>query len=127
MVAKHSNYSIQNHFPEGYESSKNLYEEFQNKLLALDSRIQPDPKKKYIGFKIGSKVVIAVSVLQSKLKLQLYRVEPSDLIDPNNKVKYKSNSFEDFNKYISMFDIVTIEDVDYGIGLSKQVIQKFFN
>ncbi len=127
MVNKHTEYSIQNHFPDGYENSKILYEIFQARLLELDSRIQADPKKKYIGFKIGSKVVVAVSTLQSKIKIHLYRVEPIDLIDSDNKVKYKTNSFEDYNKHVSYYDVNGLDDIEYALNLTNQVINKFFD
>jgi predicted transport protein len=127
MQSIHSEYTIESHFQNGRLTTKELFNEFVSKVQKIDSRVSLDPKKKYIGLKIGNKVAVAISPLQSKLKLQLYRVEPTDLNDPNQKVKYKTNSFEDFNKHISYFDISTKQDVDYGLDLTKQVLDKFFS
>lgn len=126
MQSTHSEYTIESHFQNGKLITKELFNEFVSKVQKIDNRISLDPKKKYIGLKIGNKVAVAISPLQSKLKLQLYRVEPTDLNDPNQKVEYKINSFEDFNKHISYFDISTKQDVDYGLSLTKQVLDKFF-
>lgn len=127
MQTTHSKYTVDSHFENGKQTTKELFDEFVSKVKQIDSRISLDPKKKYIGLKIGNKVAVAISPLQSKLKLQLYRVEPSDLNDPNQKVQYKTNSFEDYNKHISNFDINTRQDVEYGLLLTKQVLDKFFN
>lgn len=126
MNSKRSEYSIESHFINGQASTKKLFDEFLTKSQKIDNRIIPDPKKKYIGLKIGNRVAVAISPLQSKLRLQLYRVEPSDLEDPRKKVKYRTNSFEDFNKHISLVDIVTPQDVDYALSLTKQILNKFF-
>lgn len=126
MKSVKSKYSVDSHFENGRLIARDLYNEFAIKLKKMDNRISPDPKKKYIGFKIGKKVAVAVSPLQSKLKLQLYRVEPIDLNDPDKRVKYKTNSFEDFNKHVSYFDITNKQDIEYGLALTKQIIDKYF-
>ena len=125
MVNSHTSFTIQNHFPEGYENYKILYDVFQSNLIELDSRIQANPNKKYIGFIVGSKVVIAVSILQSKI--HLYRLEPDNLIYLNNKVKYKAKSFQGFNKHFSYTKVNRSDDINYAFNLTKQVINKYFN
>lgn len=126
MTKKTTNYSVEMHFPESYKTSFDNYRLFSKKLVATDPRISEEPKKLYIGFKVGKKVAVAVRVQQQKLVLELYRVEPSNLDDPKNKVSYKANSFEDFNKHVSIFSIRTADDVEYAINLSEQVLDKFF-
>lgn len=126
MARKDTNYSVEMHFPKNYDSSFENYKLFSSKLLETDSRFREEPRKLYIGFKVDGKIVVAVRVQQQKIILELYRVEPTDLNDPKSKVKYKNNSYEDFNKHVSIFDIRTTDDVMYGVNLSLQVLGKFF-
>lgn len=121
-----NNYSLKIHFPNGYEDVSKLYGHLSSTIQNLDSRIEEDPKKLYIGFKIERRVLVAVRVQKTKLCLELYRVEPSDLDDPKHKVRYKTGSFEDFNKHVSILDIRTDEDIRYALLLVKQVLDKFF-
>jgi len=126
MAKKETNYSVAMHFPKNYEKSFDNYKLFSQKLLNIDPRLTEEPKKLYIGFKISDKVAAAVRVQKQKLILELYRVEPADLRDEDNKVTYKNNSLEDFNKHVSLFYIRTVDDIDYAVDLSMQVIKKHF-
>ncbi len=126
MKQRKIDYTIDSHFANDYQSTRKLFDQFVSKLKKIDNRIEIIPMKQYIGIKIGARVVVAILVWQSKLKLHLYRVEPKDLNDPRGTVKYKTNSFEDFNKHISYFDIFNDQDLDYGLKLTTQVIDKFF-
>lgn len=121
-----NNYSLKLHFPDEYEDVSKLYSHLSSAIQSLDNRIKEDPKKLYIGFKIERRVLVAVRVQKTKLCLELYRVEPDDLDDPKHKVRYKTGSFEDFNKHVSILDVRSDEDIKYAVKLVEQVLGKFF-
>ncbi len=119
-------YTIEDHFKEWWNESKEIYENFKNKVLELDSRIEEDPKKWYIAYKVGNKVLIELYVYKSKLNIDFMKIEPKDLKDPEKKVFYKKNSIKHFKRHISTFSINNEDDIDYWIMLIKQVLKKFF-
>ncbi|OGK10867.1 hypothetical protein A2767_01465 [Candidatus Roizmanbacteria bacterium RIFCSPHIGHO2_01_FULL_35_10] len=119
-------YTISDHFKEGWEKSKELYEILEEKIFNLDARFTVSPQKYYIGFKIGNQVVIGVKIRKSKLIIRLNRVQPKDLVDPEKKVKYLKNSFEYYHKHISDYEFTDEKDIDYGVFLIKQVHEKFY-
>lgn len=117
-------YSVRDHIREDREKSKSLYEEFNEKVLSLDNRIEESPQKIYIWYKIWTKVVCGLNIHKNKIKLGLNRVKPEDLKDPEWRVEYKENSYRFYNKHLSHFEIHSSEDIDYAIFLIKQVISK---
>jgi hypothetical protein len=48
VVKELKTYTVEDHFKEDWSESKELYEELREKLLALDGRLEEDPKKQYI-------------------------------------------------------------------------------
>lgn len=117
-------YSVEDHFKKGWESSRELFNIIDERLLAIDPNIARDPKKVYIGYKIGSTVVFSIEIHKTSLCLQLYRFKPEDFSDPENKVTYQKNSFKYYSKHVSLFRIEAEEDIDYAIMLAKQVFKK---
>lgn len=106
--------------------SQNIYNALKPRILELDDRIEEIPTKSYIGFRIGRQVMVRIDIFKSKLVLGLNRVEPEDLDDPKNKVKYREFSYSYFGKHISDYVINDVKDIDYAIFLTKQVCDKFF-
>ncbi len=119
-------YSVDDHFKEGWDNSKELYEIIREKILNLDSRIIESPQKYYIGFKIGNQIVVGIESRKSKIIISLNRVQPKDLRDPEKKVRYRKNSYKYYNKHITEYDVLEEKDIDYGIFLIKQVYEKFY-
>lgn len=119
-------YAVQDHFQPHWESTKALFETMSQRILELDSRIEISPTKNYIGFKIDKSVVVALVTRSSKLVLDLPRVQPNDLKDPENRTKYVQGSFERWHKHLTRFNIKSEEDIDYAMMLSRQVYKKFF-
>ena len=72
-------YTIEDHFKEWWNESKEIYENFKNKVLELDSRIEEDPKKWYIAYKVGNKVLIELYVYKSKLNIDFMKIEPKSI------------------------------------------------
>jgi len=118
-------YSVEDHIKPNWSKAKELFDEFSQRVLELDPRFEIHPVKYYIGFNIENKNVIAVKVRTTKLLLELFRVQPKDLKDPEKRTKYKKNSFEYYNKHITQFDINSEDDIDYAMSLVKQVYKSF--
>lgn len=117
-------YTIDDHFKEDWTTSKELFSLLDEKLLSIDPNLVRDPKKIYIGYKVGAKVLFEVKAFKSKLTLGLYRVKPEDLRDPEKRLVYEKNSFKYYNKHISDFCINNEDDIDYAVMLAKEVFKK---
>lgn len=120
-------YSVQDHFQPNWETTKVLYEVMSQRILELDSRIEITPTKNYIGFKIDKSIVVALNTRSTKLILDLPRVQPEDLRDPDGRTKYVKGSFENWNKHLTRFEVENEEDIDYGMMLARQVYKNFFS
>jgi len=118
-------YSVEDHIKPNWSKAKELFDEFSQRVLELDPRFEIRPVKYYIGFNIENKNIVAVKVRTTKLLLELLRVQPKDLKDPEKRTKYRKNSFEYYNKHITQFDINSEDDIDYTMSLVKQVYRKF--
>lgn len=119
-------YSLNDHFQPHWVRTKDLFNTLSQRILELDSRIEVNPTKNYIGFKIDNSNVVALITRASKLVLDLPRVQPKDLKDPEGKTKYVEGSFERWNKHLTKCDIENEEDMDYAMTLIRQVYKKFF-
>lgn len=119
-------YSVDNHFKSDWENSRDLFDELRERILNLDPRLVEKPVKYYIGYKINTSVLVGITAQKEKLVLELWRVRPKDLRDPEGKLIYRKRSFEFYNKHISDYFIKSKDDIDYGIFLVKQVYEKFF-
>ncbi len=118
-------YSIEDHVKPTWNKARELFNIFSQRVLELDPRFEMHPVKYYIGFNIENKVVFNVKIRSSKLLLELYRVKPEDLKDPEKRTRYRKNSFEYYNKHVTQFDIDNEDDIDYAVSLVKQVYKKF--
>ena len=117
-------YTVDDHFKGDWTESRELFNLLDEKLLAIDPNLTRDPKKIYIGYKIGTKVLFEVKAFKSKLTLGLYRVKPEDLRDPESRVIYQENSYKYYSKYITDFNIMKEDDIDYAVMLAKEVFNK---
>jgi predicted transport protein len=118
-------YSVEDHFKEGWDESKELYEALREKILELDSRLEEHAQKNYIGYSIDKSNVFSIQIYKSKILVELYRVRPQDLKDPEKRVRYRKKSFKYYHKHISLYDIKDEEDIDYAMFLIKQVYERF--
>lgn len=118
-------YSVRDHIKPGWSKAEELFDEFSQRVLELDHRFEIHPVKYYIGFNVENKNVVAVKVRVTKLLLELLRVQPKNLKDPEKKTRYRKNSFEYYNKHITQFDIENEDDIDYAMLLVKQVYKRF--
>lgn len=118
-------YTIEDHLKPHWDKTKILFDTLSQRVLELDPKFEIHPVKHYIGFSIDGKIVIAVKPQASKVLLELYRVQPQDLKDPEKRTRYRKNSFEYYSKHITQFDIENEDDIDYAIMLIKQVYKRF--
>ncbi len=117
-------YDIEDHFKENW-TSRELYEGLSEKVMNLDSRIEANPTKHYISFRISGSNIVEIYVRKSKLLVAVLRVEPKDIKDPSKKLSYWNNSLEHYGKHISKFDVEDIDEIDYAAFIIKQVYDKF--
>lgn len=118
-------YSLDDHIKPTWNVAQELFDEFSQRVVELDSRFEIKPVKIYIGFRIGKRNVINVKARSSKLILELLRTQPQDLKDPEKKVKYYKNSYKYYNQHVSFLNIENEDDIDYAMLLVKQVYKKY--
>lgn len=118
-------YTLEDHLKPHWDKTKTLFEALSQRVLELDPKFEIHPVKHYIGFNIGGKNVINVKPQASKILLELLRVQPQDLKDPEKHTRYRKNSFEYYSKHITQFDIENEDDIDYAMMLIRQVCKRF--
>jgi predicted transport protein len=119
-------YTIEDHFKEWWDASRELYEEIRERIMSLDSRIEENAVSPYIGYKIWTKVLVSLKIQKSKIVLELLRVKSTDLNDPENKTKDVEWAMRMWNKDVATYNINNRDDIDYWIMLTKQILKKFF-
>lgn len=118
-------YSLDDHIRPHWDKTKELFEEFSQRVLELDPSLEIKPVRSYVGFNIGRKNVVTIYIRASKLVLNLLRVRPEDLKDSEKRTKYVKNSLKYWNVHTTRFDIENEDDIDYAMLLVKQVYKKF--
>lgn len=121
-------YTVDDHFKEGWEESRAIFDELSDRILALDDRIIVKPRKQYIGFKIDKSLLVEVHTYKSKIDIWLPRVKPEDVQDPEGRVQYVKDSLKYFNRHISQYVLTEGDEAEmqYAVSLVKQILQKFF-
>jgi len=119
-------YSLKDHIKPNWTEAEELFEILSQQILEIDSRFEIKPVKYYIGFNIDNKNVVTLKIHSSKLDVELLRVKPEDLKDPEKRTHYIKNSYKYYAKHITVFNVENEEDIDYAILLIKQVYKKFF-
>lgn len=118
-------YSVEDHFRPQWETTKAIYDLFSERIMELDPRIVLNPKKIYIGFSIDGKNVVNIQPKSTKILLDLLRVQPQDLNDPEKRTRYMNNSYKWYGQHVTQFDINSEEDVEYAVMLARQVLKRF--
>ncbi len=121
-------YTVEDHFKKSWETSRELYEELNEKISSLDSQIIKNIRQNYIAYKIeGLKWNLCeLHIFKSKVEIRLIRVDKEDLKDPEikiDKIQWQTNAWGKQCSYI----VQDSSDIDYAIFLIKQVYQKFYN
>ncbi len=119
------NYSVEDHFKESWNESREVFDILNERILAIDPNIELNPTKYYIGYRLRNKNIVSAIAHKYGIVLNLSRVRPEDLNDPEGRVKYIKNSLKFWNVHTSFVNVFSEEDVDYAIMLAKQVFKKF--
>lgn len=117
-------YSVDDLFREGW-ASRELYDAFAEQALALDPRLTPMPRKAYIGLQIDGWNLCAVNIRMNNLILHFPRFQPKDFKDPSKSVTAVKDAMKHYNTHIAEFRVQEEADVQYGLMLMKQALQKF--
>ena len=118
-------YSIQDHIEPGWSKTKELFDEFSQRVLELDHSLEIHPVRNHIGFKLGNRNFINVIPRKSRLNIHLLRTKPEDVEDPEKRVKYLEKSFNYWNQHVSTVSIHNHDDIDYALLLIKQIYERF--
>lgn len=119
-------YGVEDHIKKDWKKTKELFEKLRQSIFELDDRIEEIPRKHYIGYQIEGSNVVTVKPQKSKIVVELLRVKPEDIKDPEKKTRYRKHSMKYYNKHVSVTEIKTPEDITYAMLLTKQVYDKFF-
>lgn len=119
-------YSVEDQFKPQWDRTRMLFDIFVQRMIEQDPRFELNPRKQYVGLNINGKNVVNIKPQASKVLLEILRVQPQDLKDPDNKTRYMKNSFEYYHQHVTQFDIKNEDDVDYAVALTKQVLKQFF-
>lgn len=120
-------YTLEDHCKPEWIQSKGLFDEFREQVLGLDERLEENIVKSYIGYKIGTKGVIGLKIMKSKLLLELWRIQPEDIKDSEGKVRLMKNSMKYYNKHVSIMDISSSDDIQYAMLLVRQLLKIHFS
>lgn len=118
-------YTIDDLIKNDWHSSRSIFDNIQERILNLDSRVVIKINQNYIAFKIGTNNLCAIHVYKSKLDLELLRVEKKDIKDPENKVFDTPWEERGYGRFCAT-TITTADDIDYALFLVKQIHEKFF-
>ncbi len=119
-------YSIDDHFKQGWDNSRELFEALRERILEIDNRIEEKPNKGYIGYKINSANIVCVYVQKIGLRLELIRVDIEDLKDPEHKLKRLDYKKRGWGK-MCVYSVLNNENVDYAIFLIRQIYNKIYS
>ncbi|MBW6442147.1 hypothetical protein K0B04_04590, partial [Patescibacteria group bacterium] len=118
-------YTVKDHIRENWNKTQALFEEFSERVLELDSRLEIHAVKSYISLRIGNKNMINIRPKSNKLTVEFLRSQPKDFNDPEKRVRYFKNSYKYYNQHVSLFDIEEDDQIDYALMLTKQVYKRF--
>ena len=69
-------------------------------------------------------MIVYINLFTDKIRLSFTRTTPTDLSDPEGKLRDEGNA-ENKGQQISSYEITHGEDVEYGLFLIKQAINRF--
>jgi predicted transport protein len=81
-------------------ATKVLYEELRRRVLKLDDQLHTHVTKTYISFRQGEnwRNIFSVAFRTNKLRIELFRTRPGDVMDPEKRVTYIKESMQWWNQ-----------------------------
>lgn len=122
-------YSVSDHFSGSKQGVLSLYESLRDRLTTLAPEVYENPRRNYIGFALkdnGYSTFVYIEVRANALHLVIPRIRPEDVIDPLKALVYKKGSVENKNTPESILLVKDDEDVEYAIGILRQVLRDKF-
>jgi predicted transport protein len=107
------------------ESVKTLFDEFAAGMKKIDSGFEVNATKKNIGFMKAGKNIVQLVIQQKQIIVQLLRVQPDDILDPDKRMKYVQYSMSDYGKHISEVSVQNESDLEYALILVREIFNKF--
>ncbi|MFH1366491.1 MAG: hypothetical protein ABIH38_00685 [Patescibacteria group bacterium] len=118
-------YTVEQHLQKGSPLTQELFNQFDEGFPNIAQGFEKHPVKYWIGYYKGGYNLVEISIQKKKLILSLLRAKPSDLSDPEQKMKYMPYSLKNYNKHISTVNINNQSDVVYSLMLIKQLYEKY--
>ncbi len=120
-------YSINDHFKKDWLTSRELFDELNEKISNLDVRIIKNIRQNYIAYKIdGLKWnMCELHIFKSKIEIRLIRVDTHDLKDTEGKIAKIPWQDNAWGKQCACV-VKNSSDIDYAIFLIKQIYEKFY-
>ncbi len=106
--------------------SKLIYDELMEAVRSFDSDISEYARKGYIGIKLQSdtRTIFFINPRSNGIRIELNHTQPSDLVDPDNKVTYVNSSLEHKNRHMSYMLLTSQEDIEYAVSIMRQVYKR---
>ncbi|MBI4132564.1 MAG: hypothetical protein HY473_00485 [Candidatus Sungbacteria bacterium] len=107
--------------------SESLYRKLKERVLLVDPTLVVHPTKLYLTFRFPNdwRNFFAVWFRREKLIIELLRSQPIDFRDPEKRVKYRKDSFKNFNQHISQIEVQDEGELEYAIYLIQQLYDRF--
>lgn len=106
--------AVENFLAKSSPTVKEIYEELRERILSLDEAIIEKPTTLYVGYKMSNNFA-DVHFQKNGLKVFL---RPVDYVDPKGMVKQIPDGYNwKLNRF---YQLTTIEDIDYLMGLIEQ-------
>lgn len=106
--------AVENFLAKSSPTVKEIYEELRERILSLDEAIIEKPTTLYVGYKMSNNFA-DIHFQKNGLKVFL---RPVDYVDPKGMVKQIPDGYNwKLNRF---YQLTTIEDIDYLMGLIEQ-------
>jgi predicted transport protein len=115
-------YTEQDHLLKVDFETRELYEQFKERLLNMENTVTVQPKKQTLGFKVNNNIFCDVVLLGKGLKIYL-NLKSSELQDQKNVSRDVSNVGHWGNGAYEI-KLTDLEDIDYILSLLKQSLRK---
>mgnify|MGYP005848564781 FL=1 len=127
VSAEIQTYSVEDHFKEGWDESKEIYSELRERIFKVFPDIEETPVKSHISFKLENKTIFFINIYKSGISINFNRSKISDFDDPKNYLKYLKDSYKYYNQHITYYFMKHGENVDlnYAEFLLRQIYDRF--
>jgi predicted transport protein len=107
--------------------TKVLYEDLKSRILKLDDQLRPHVTKTYISFRLGEnwRNIFSIAFRTNRLRIDLFRTQPGDLLDPEKKLIHIKESVQWWNQHVSYLELSSDKELEYVVYLLQQTLERF--